>query len=93
MHCKSRTTPYKRLSSASTYKIHRTLPPGSQRQHFLSLATPEAVEAAKAKDPKMFEEAHYGMVGSPVLTYLASSVWTWAVCEQDEPRMFIFNDV
>ncbi|RBR03777.1 hypothetical protein FVER53590_02175 [Fusarium verticillioides] len=69
------------------------LPRGPNRQHFLALATADAVEKVRRHDPKLFESASYGHKAAVLMNYLPSAAWTWAVCEHEHPRLIMYNDV
>ncbi|KAL6889224.1 hypothetical protein HDV57DRAFT_317874 [Trichoderma longibrachiatum] len=69
------------------------LPHGPRREHFLSLATEEAVKAAKSVDPDVFSPADYGHGMSLLFNYHSSAAWAWAVCESDNPPMIAYTDV
>ncbi|RGP67844.1 3 like [Fusarium sporotrichioides] len=69
------------------------LPQGAKRQHFLALATANAVEKVRRHDPDLFEPASYGHKAAVLMNYLPSAAWTWAVCEQEHPRLIMYNDV
>lgn len=82
----STNSPYANTSS-------RVLPQGSQRDHFLSHATIDAVAEGRKKDPEMFKPACYNAKVSPALNYHPSAAWTWAVCQDERPPMILFTDV
>ncbi|KAF7561440.1 hypothetical protein G7046_g2714 [Stylonectria norvegica] len=69
------------------------LPRGPQREHFLALATADAVQKVKRHDPKLFEPAAYEKKSAVLMNYLPSAAWTWAVCEEDAPRLIMYNDL
>ncbi|KPM38777.1 hypothetical protein AK830_g7773 [Neonectria ditissima] len=69
------------------------LPRGPWREHFLALATADAVDRVKRHDPQLFEPAAYGKKSAVLMNYLPSAAWTWAVCEEDEPRLIMYNDL
>ncbi|KAH7175482.1 hypothetical protein EDB81DRAFT_6981 [Dactylonectria macrodidyma] len=69
------------------------LPRGPWRDHFLALATVNAVDKVKRHDPQLFEPAAYGKKSAVLLNYLPSAAWTWAVCEQETPRIIMYNDI
>lgn len=69
------------------------LPQGPEREHFLALATADAVEKVRRHDPNLYEPASYGHKASVLMTYLPSAAWTWAVCEAENPRMIMYNDL
>ncbi|KAJ4316905.1 hypothetical protein N0V84_007629 [Fusarium piperis] len=69
------------------------LPRGPSREHFLALATADAVEKVRRHDPNLFENASYGHKASVLMNYLPSAAWTWAVCEQECPRLIMYNDL
>lgn len=70
------------------------LPRGPRRDHFLGLATPEAVKKVKAQDPKTFEPATCGGKAPGVMMhYGTSAAWAWAVCEQESPGMIMYSDI
>lgn len=73
--------------------LSSVLPRGPKREHFLSLATSEAVEKVRGHDPKLFEPASYGKTSAVLMNYLPSAAWTWAVCEEDIPRLIMYSDV
>ncbi|KAJ6443953.1 abscisic acid ABA receptor [Purpureocillium lavendulum] len=66
---------------------------GSRRSHFLALATPDAVAKTRALDAELFKPANYGLENSALLGYWPSAAWAWSVCEDEEPRMMLFNDI
>lgn len=70
-----------------------SLPKGPKREHFLALATPDAVENMKRQDPTLFKAHNYGAALSVLLGYWPSAAWAWSVYEEDEPRMILFNDI
>ncbi|PTB68350.1 hypothetical protein BBK36DRAFT_1139839 [Trichoderma citrinoviride] len=69
------------------------LPRGPHREHFLSLATIEAMEQAKIVDPDVFLPADYGHAMALLFNYHSSAAWTWAVCELESPPMVVYTDV
>jgi len=69
------------------------LPKGPKRQHFLALATADAVDKVRRHDPNLFEPASYGHKAAVLMNYLPSAAWTWAVCEQEHPQLIMYNDV
>lgn len=69
------------------------LPRGPTRDHFLALATAEAVNKVKAHDPKLFQAASYDKEWAVLLNYYPSAAWAWAVCDQDSPPLIMYNDV
>ncbi|KAK7422305.1 hypothetical protein QQZ08_009527 [Neonectria magnoliae] len=69
------------------------LPRGPWREHFLALATADAVDRVKRHDPHLFEPAAYGKKSAVLMNYLPSAAWTWAVCEEDTPRLIMYNDL
>ncbi|KAF7553991.1 hypothetical protein G7Z17_g3235 [Cylindrodendrum hubeiense] len=69
------------------------LPRGPRREHFLALATANAVDKVKRHDPQLFEPAAYGKKSAVLLNYLPSAAWTWAVCEQEAPGLIMYNDL
>ncbi|KAL6874882.1 hypothetical protein J3F83DRAFT_522877 [Trichoderma novae-zelandiae] len=69
------------------------LPRGPRREHFLSLATVEAMEKAKSVDPDAFLPADYGHDMSLLFKYHSSAAWAWAVCELESPPMIVYTDV
>lgn len=71
----------------------RALPRGEKRNHFLSLATPDAIKAAKLQDSAMFADAHYNMRYCTLQVYDLSALWTWAVCDMEEPPILCYTDV
>ncbi|KAM0255082.1 hypothetical protein ACHAQJ_006161 [Trichoderma viride] len=70
-----------------------TLPRGPRREHFLSLATVEAIEKAKELDPEVFQPADYGRDMALLFKYYPSAAWTWAVCEEENPPLIAYTDV
>jgi hypothetical protein len=66
---------------------------GSRRNHFLALATPEAVERARKDNLEMFKRACYTAETSPYFNYLPSTAWAWAVAEMEDPPVIASNDV
>ncbi|KAK1248816.1 hypothetical protein MKX08_007036 [Trichoderma sp. CBMAI-0020] len=69
------------------------LPHGPRREHFLSLATVEAIEEAKRLEPGVFNRTDYGQDIAITFKYHSSAAWTWAVCGQEDPLMLIQTDV
>ncbi|KAK5994934.1 LanC-like-like-like protein [Cladobotryum mycophilum] len=69
------------------------LPRGPLREHFLGLATVEAIEKAKRLDREVFEPANYGQDKAVIFSYHTSAAWTWGVCEQETPPMIVYTDV
>ncbi|KAH6894090.1 hypothetical protein B0T10DRAFT_398770 [Thelonectria olida] len=69
------------------------LPQGPRREHFLALATANAVDKVKRHDPNLFTPAAYGKKSAVLMNYLPSAAWTWAVCEQETPPLIMYNDV
>ncbi|KAH7316464.1 hypothetical protein B0I35DRAFT_409662 [Stachybotrys elegans] len=70
-----------------------SLPRGQNREHFLALASPEAVSKVKNHDPKLFAPAAYNRDSSVLMNYLSSAAWTWMVYDQETPPMIMFNDI
>jgi hypothetical protein len=73
--------------------VSRTLPRGPRREHFLSLATVEAVEKAKEVDPEVFLPADYGRDMALLFKYHSSAAWTWAVCKKENPPLIVYTDI
>jgi hypothetical protein len=71
----------------------RALAPGSHREHFLAVATPENVARLKSKDPSLFERADYGRSYSTTTSYAPSAAWTWLVWEDAGAKMIGYSDV
>ncbi|KAI5464506.1 hypothetical protein BGZ63DRAFT_153818 [Mariannaea sp. PMI_226] len=69
------------------------LPQGTRREHFLALATADAVDKVRRHDPDLFNPAAYGKKSAVLMNYLPSAAWTWAVCEQEAPRLIMYNDL
>ncbi|KAL7951945.1 hypothetical protein V8C42DRAFT_305725 [Trichoderma barbatum] len=69
------------------------LPLGPRREHFLSLATVEAIDEAKSVDPEVFLPADYGYDMSLLFKYHTGAAWTWAVCGWENPPMIVYTDV
>ncbi|KAL7792610.1 hypothetical protein V8C37DRAFT_409940 [Trichoderma ceciliae] len=69
------------------------LPRGPRREHFLSLATVEAIEKAKSVDPDIFLPADYGRDMALLFKYHSSAAWTWAVCEWENPPLIVYTDI
>ena len=70
-----------------------SFPKGPKREHFLALATPDAVAEAKTRDPTLFMASNYGIEQSLILSYWSSAAWAWSVYEEDEPPLILFNDI
>lgn len=49
------------------------LPPGSERDHFLALATPLKISTMRKIDPRMFEPAEYGHADAAMSDYQFSA--------------------
>ena len=49
----------------------------------------------KASDAtgKMFERADYGRSYSTLTSYTPCAVWTWLVCEEEDPKILAYNDI
>lgn len=69
------------------------LPRGSQRDHFLALATPEKVAEMRRADPTVFEPADYGKKYATLMSYTTSAAWTWMVFSRECPRIILYNEV
>ncbi|KAK4221077.1 hypothetical protein QBC38DRAFT_461873 [Podospora fimiseda] len=71
------------------------LPPGTERNHFLAVATPENIAHMKSNDPTgtVFERADYGRSYSTLTSYAPCAVWTWLVAGEDEPSILGYNDI
>ncbi|KAH6605597.1 hypothetical protein Trco_004750, partial [Trichoderma cornu-damae] len=69
------------------------LPRGPRREHFLSLATVEAIGKARSADPKVFQPADYGRDMALLFKYHSSAAWAWAVCEWENPPLIAYTDV
>lgn len=74
-------------------KTCSALPRGLKREHFLAQAMLEAVVETRREDACLFEPANYGFDLSVLMGYWSSAAWTWAVCDDEEPRMILFSDV
>jgi hypothetical protein len=70
----------------------RALPP-AEREHFLSLATTEAVKKVKKYDPKLFAPASYDKECAVLMKYHTGAAWAWAVCDEARPSMLLYTDV
>ncbi|KAM0461065.1 hypothetical protein ACHAO4_001865 [Trichoderma viride] len=73
--------------------LMQALPRGPRREHFLSLATVEAIEEAKRLEPGVFNRTDYGQDMAITFKYHSSAAWTWAVCGQEDPLMLIQTDI
>lgn len=69
------------------------LPRDATRQHFLALATAEAVRKVKKHDPALFQPASYDKDWAVMLNYHPSAAWAWAVCDRTTPPLIMYNDV
>lgn len=47
----------------------------------------------KENDNTLFEPASYGAKDSLLMTYWISGVWTWSVCEKENPEFILYTDV
>ena len=72
---------------------NRALPLGPKRDHFLSLATEEAIAKMKEHKPELFEAAAYDKPWAVIMNYLPSAAWTWAVCDKEAAPLITYNDV
>lgn len=81
------------LGARLTNHINSVLPRGPKRNHFLAMATPDAVAQAKEADSDMFADAHYEWTYSVPMRYDLSAIWAWAVCEEEEPTMVFYTDI
>jgi hypothetical protein len=69
------------------------LPKGLQRNHFLSLATEEAIRRVRRHDPKLFEPASYDKEWAIMTNFHTSAAWAWAHAEDETPGMILYNDL
>ncbi|KAI1044492.1 hypothetical protein LB505_006977 [Fusarium chuoi] len=66
----------------------------SPRNHACAMEFLEThLEKVRRHDPNLFESASYGHKAAVLMNYLPSAAWTWAVCEQEHPRLIMYNDV
>jgi hypothetical protein len=72
---------------------YRALPLGPQRDHFLALALPANMEKLREDHPEVFPQASYGVESSVAMNYHPSAAWACMVCDQEQPKVILFNDI
>lgn len=66
---------------------------GPERQHFLAVATPGAIDEVRKKDGAVFAPADYGNRYATISGYALSAAWSWMVAGEPSPSVIFYNDV